>query len=188
MRLKLVEVTILAVLFCFEWGGPIFGKRVLDNMPTPSLSSHLSSSPMGIFSRAYGSRTGGDCPPQSKIRGGLAPPQTGSHSTIVCNTSQLQTALKQMGKNLVTHLPYLAALQHLRPKPHNNFKYRQCYSALNKESTFSEILISAVKSTFSPSDHQKKPQRTPLDKFSQDLFFPIYNPQKSHRSAEAIFG
>ena len=50
------------------------------------------------------------------------------------------------------------------------------YSSPNKESTFSEILISAVKSTFSPSDHQKKPQRTPLDKFSQDLFFPIYNP------------
>jgi len=29
-------------------------ERVLDNTPTPSLSSHLSSLPMGVFSRDYG--------------------------------------------------------------------------------------------------------------------------------------
>ena len=34
------------------------------------------------------------------------------------------------------------------------------YSAANKESTFSEILISAVKFTFSHSNHHKKHQRT----------------------------
>jgi len=34
----------------FEQGGPIF-KRI--HSPPPSLSSHLSSSPMGVFSRDY---------------------------------------------------------------------------------------------------------------------------------------
>jgi len=54
MSLKLVEVTILAVLFCFsfEWVGLFSRERVLA--PPPSLSRHLSSSPMGILSRAYG--------------------------------------------------------------------------------------------------------------------------------------
>ena len=32
----------------------LFSGGFSKNMPTPSLSSHLSSSPMGIFSRAYG--------------------------------------------------------------------------------------------------------------------------------------
>jgi len=34
--------------------GLLSGERVLQNTPTPSLSSHLRSSPMGVFSRAYG--------------------------------------------------------------------------------------------------------------------------------------
>ena len=38
----------------FKWDGPISGERVLEIRPPPTLSSHLSSSPMGIFSRAYG--------------------------------------------------------------------------------------------------------------------------------------
>ena len=29
--------------------GLFLGERILENMPTPSLSCHLSSSPMGIF-------------------------------------------------------------------------------------------------------------------------------------------
>ena len=43
------------------------------------------------------------------------------------------------------------------------------YSAPNKESTFSEILISAVKSTFSHSNHHKSIKEL-LDKFSQNFF------------------
>jgi len=37
----------------FEWGGPIFGRVFLKICPPPFLSSHLSSSPMGVFSRTY---------------------------------------------------------------------------------------------------------------------------------------
>ena len=72
----LVEVTILAVLFATillihyksvmsgflgTWVGLLLNgvglfwrERVLENIPTPpALSSHLSSSPMGVFSRDY---------------------------------------------------------------------------------------------------------------------------------------
>jgi len=45
-----------------------------------------------------------------------------------------------------------------------NHGFTIVYSAPNKENTFSEILISAVKFTFSHSNHHKS--RTPLDKFS----------------------
>ena len=33
--------------------GLFSGERILENMPTPSLNCHLSSLPMGVFSRAY---------------------------------------------------------------------------------------------------------------------------------------
>ena len=39
----------------FEMGEPIFGRGVLDNMPIPLFEQPLSSSPVGVFSRDYGS-------------------------------------------------------------------------------------------------------------------------------------
>ena len=35
-------------------GGPIFGRRVLENTPIPLFEQILNSSPMGVFSRDYG--------------------------------------------------------------------------------------------------------------------------------------
>ena len=35
-------------------GGPIFGRRVLENTPIPLFEKILNSSPMGVFSRDYG--------------------------------------------------------------------------------------------------------------------------------------
>ena len=37
-------------------GGPIFGRRVLENTPIPLFEQILNSSPMGVFSRDYGIR------------------------------------------------------------------------------------------------------------------------------------
>ena len=39
--------------FLSTWVGLFLGERVLKNTITPSLGSHLSSSPMGIFSRDF---------------------------------------------------------------------------------------------------------------------------------------
>ena len=36
--------------------GPIFGRGVLENTPIPLLKQILNSSPMGVFSRDYGSK------------------------------------------------------------------------------------------------------------------------------------
>ena len=38
----------------FELGGPIFGRGVLENTPIPLFEQILNSSPMGVFSRDYG--------------------------------------------------------------------------------------------------------------------------------------
>ena len=35
-------------------GGPIFGRGVLENTPIPLFEQILNSSPMGVFSRGYG--------------------------------------------------------------------------------------------------------------------------------------
>jgi len=50
------------------------------------------------------------------------------------------------------------------------------YSAPNKESTFSEILISAVKSTFSHSNLHKSIKELFWISFLKIRFSPIYNP------------
>ena len=39
-------------------GGPIFGRRVLENTPIPLFEQILNSSPMGVFSRDYGTCKG----------------------------------------------------------------------------------------------------------------------------------
>ena len=38
-------------------GGPIFGRRVLENTPISLFEQILNSSPMGVFSRDYGTCT-----------------------------------------------------------------------------------------------------------------------------------
>ena len=49
--------TWVEIWWAYFWMGWAYFQeraRVLKNIPTPSLSSHLSSLPMGVFSRAYG--------------------------------------------------------------------------------------------------------------------------------------
>jgi len=56
------------------------------------------------------------------------------------------------------------------------------YSAPNKESTFSETLISAVKSTFSPSNHHKSIKELLWRSFLKICFSPYI----THREATEV--
>ena len=72
----------------------------------------------------------------SQIRPCCMQTQTATNSTISKNVRQFSSWLRPLAKKLCTALVAI-------------------YSAPNKESTFSEILISAVKSTFPHSNHHK---------------------------------
>jgi len=61
---------------------------------------------------------------------------------------------------------------------------QQLFSPPYRGYTFSEILISAVKSTFSHSNHHKSIKELLWISFLKSCF----SPYRSHRSAEAIFG